>query len=55
VINGIAFALERAGLPLDGLAALTCSGNRSLGFIDSAGQDVFTPLEPIVLHAASSL
>jgi len=37
--------MERAGLPLDGLAALTCSGNLSLDFIDSAGQQVFTPLE----------
>lgn len=37
--------MERAGLPIDGLAAQTRSGNLSLGFVDTAGQDVFSPLE----------
>ena len=37
--------IERAGVPLDGLAALVSSGHLSLDFIDSAGQPVFTPLE----------
>lgn len=37
--------MERAGLPLDGLAALTRSGDLSLDFIDTAGQPVFAPLE----------
>jgi adenylate cyclase len=37
--------MEQAGLPLDGLAALTRSGNLSLDFIESAGQHVFAPLE----------
>lgn len=37
--------MERAGLPLDGLAALTKSGDLSLDFIESTGQQVFTPLE----------
>src|ERR671918_2427234 len=37
--------IERAGVPLDGLATLVNSGHLSLDFIDSAGQPVFTPLE----------
>jgi adenylate cyclase len=37
--------MERAGLPLEGLAALVGSGHLSLDFIESAGQYVFTPLE----------
>jgi len=37
--------MERAGLPLEGLAALTSSGKLSLDFIDTAGQPVFAPLE----------
>jgi adenylate cyclase len=37
--------LERAGLPLDSVAALVKSGHLSLDFIDSAGQSVFTPME----------
>lgn len=36
--------MERAGLPLEGLAALTSSGKLSLDFIDTAGQPVFAPL-----------
>jgi len=38
-------SVERAGVPLDGLAALVKSGYLSLDFIDSAGTPVFTPLE----------
>ena len=38
-------SMERAGLPLEGLAALVKSGHLSLDFIESAGQSVFTPLE----------
>jgi adenylate cyclase len=36
--------LERAGIPLDGLATLVGSGGLSLDFIDTAGPSVFTPL-----------
>jgi len=35
--------LERAGLPLDGLAVLIQSGALSLDFIEAAGYDVFAP------------
>jgi adenylate cyclase len=37
--------MERAGLPLDGVAHLVGGGAFSLEFIDSAGQPVFTPME----------
>lgn len=37
-------ALERAGLPIEGVAQLVTSGVLSLEFIESAGQYVFVPL-----------
>lgn len=37
--------MERAGLPLEGVAQLVSGGALSLEFIDSAGQSVFTPME----------
>jgi adenylate cyclase len=38
-------SMERAGLPISGIAELVSRGSLSLDFIESAGQYVFTPLE----------
>lgn len=40
----LVLALERAGLPLDGLGDLVRGGRFPIGFIDHAGEPVFAPL-----------
>jgi adenylate cyclase len=46
--------LERAGLPLDGLGVVVSQGHLTLDFIETAGQDVFAPLEPVTFAEMSA-
>ncbi|HET8739056.1 MAG TPA: hypothetical protein VFO17_04910, partial [Acidimicrobiia bacterium] len=46
--------LERAGLPLDGLGVVVSQGHLTLDFIETAGQDVFAPLEPVTFAEMST-
>jgi class 3 adenylate cyclase len=43
----LVLALERAGLPLEGLSTLVRAERFPLGFIDSAGEPVFAPLSDV--------
>ena len=46
--------LERAGIPIDGLALLVEEGHLSLEFIESAGQYVFVPLSDLTFAEVSA-
>jgi DNA-binding transcriptional MerR regulator len=46
----LVLALERAGLPLEGLAALVRDGRFPLGFIDTAGEPVFASLSEVTFR-----